>query len=208
MDKPLRVISIDGTRGAGKTNQIAMLSKHFKALGMSVSTLKMIDGDPIVSGLVSIQFVESFLKSAPNGLVIIDGSIARPIVVDIMSGMSTPNLLDKFKALTHAYERLDHAYHVASFLMVMDDLEECARRVEKLKVLTGRESQEISNWEQERDVISGMRFFNNHISSKNIRFQVLDIDPRHSIMDINKMIMKRLEEQYTFTKAQKDDSEW
>jgi adenylylsulfate kinase-like enzyme len=122
MKRPLRIISIDGTRGAGKSSQISLLSKHLKSIGMTVSTLYMTAGEPIQSGLIAIEFCETFLAKNDKNVVILDGSIARPMVVDIMSGMSNTNLMEKYKALTSAFERLDHRYDVANFLLVMDDM--------------------------------------------------------------------------------------
>jgi thymidylate kinase len=206
MERPLKVVSIDGTRGAGKSSQIAMLSKHFKSLGLKVSTLKTTDGDPVQSGIVAMDFVDSFLSKNSDGIVIMDGSIARPMVADIITGMPTTTLLEKFKHLTHAYERINHKYGIVNFLIVMEDLEECEKRLEKFRSLTGQDSREIEANEQ--DVVSGMRFFNNHIASKNIQFQVLDIESHHSMNEIHKTIMEKLAEKYEFPKPKKDDNEW
>lgn len=209
MGRPLKIISIEGTRGSGKTSQIALLSKHFKRLGMAVSTLKMTDGDPIANGLIAMDFMEPFFNKFENGVVILDGSIARPMVTDIISGMPTPKVMDKYKLLTHAYERLDHQYGIANFLLVMDDLNECQRRIEKHRSLTGLDNIDIADPNHESDVISGMRFFNNHISSKNIQFNVIDIEPYYSMMTINQLILNKLAEQYEFEKSKKDDhNDW
>lgn len=209
MGRPLRVISIDGTRGAGKTSQIAMLSRHLKSIGMVVSTLKMADGeDPIQSGLVSIAFCESFLAKGDNHAVILDGSVARPMVVDIMTGMPNTVLLEKYKLLMQAYERLEHKYGIASILMVMDDMEECNRRIKKFKQLTGQGNDEFLDLNQEHDVVSGMRFFNSHIASKNINFQVLDLLPYQSMIDINKLVLATLSQKYEFQLPQRNSEDW
>lgn len=208
MNRPLRVISIDGTRGAGKTSQISMLTKYFKSAGMVVSTLKMTDGDPVLSGIVTIEFAKSFLDKNNNNLVIIDGSIARPMVADMITGMSTVALQEKYKRLTSAYERLDHEFGVASFLMVMDDIEECNKRLRRKKALTGTSNNEVVDLIQEHDIVSGMRFFNNYIASKNIKFDVLDIHPLNSILDLNKSIITKLTEKYDFKKPKKDENDW
>lgn len=209
MAKPLRVISIDGTRGAGKTSQIAVLARHLKSIGMVVSTLKMADGDdPIQSGLVSLAFVESFLAKGDNHVVILDGSIARPMVVDTMTGMSTPNLLEKYKLLTSGFEKLDHKYSVANFLMVMDDMAECNRRIKKFKALTGQGNDEFLDLNHEHDIVSGMRFFNNHIASKNLKFEVLDLLPHQSILDINKLVLEKLASKYEFELPKRTSEDW
>lgn len=209
MARPLRVISIDGTRGAGKSSQIAMLSRHLKSIGMVVSTLKMTDGDdPILSGKIAMEFVESFLAKADNHVVILDGSIARPMVVDIMTGMSNIVLAEKYKALMHSYEKIDHRYGIANFLLVMDDMEECGRRIKKFKTLTGQGNDEILDLNQEHDIVNGMRFFNNHIASKNIQFYILDLFPQQSMLEINKLVLAKLAEKYEFTLPKRSSEDW
>lgn len=168
----------------------------------------MTDGEPIQSGLIALEFTKTFLAKSDDHIVILDGSIARPMVGDIISGMSNTALFDKYKTLTQAYEALDHKYNIANFLMVMDDVEECKRRIQKHKTLTGVDNSELEDVDKENDVVSGMRFFNNHIVSKNIQFQVIEVDPRHSMIDINKMIMQKLSDSYDFSKPKKDDNEW
>ena len=208
MVKPLRIISIDGTRGVGKSSQIAMLSKYFKSLGMSVSTLKMTSGEPIQSGLIALEFTKTFLEKSTDNLVILEGSIARPMVGDIMTGMSNTALLEKYKHLTHQYEVLFNSYGIANFLLVMDDISECNRRIKRFKDLTGHGNDPVENTSHEADIVSGMRYFNNHIASKNITFQVLDVRPTNTMLEIHKTIMDKLSEKYEFKKVKKDENEW
>jgi hypothetical protein len=208
MKRPLRIISMDGTRGAGKSSQIALLSKHLKSIGMTVSTLKMTDGEPIQSGLAAIDFCQNFLAKSDSHAVILDGSLARPMVIDIMAGMSNTNLMDKYKLLTTAFEKLDHQYDVAHFLLVMDDMAECARRIEKFKALTGQEKEGIEYFAHEQDIVSGMRFFNNHVASKNLIFQVLDLFPHQSMLEINKLVIAKLSEQYEFALPKRSAEDW
>ena len=206
MKRALRIISIDGTRGSGKTSQIAMLSRYFKAAGLQCLTLKA--GDDIKTGLAAIAQSESFLANDSNSIVIMDGSIARPMVADIITGMPTPAVMDKYKELTHAYEKINHTYGVACFLIVMDDVQECNRRILKFKELTGSTNQAIDDTATEADIVSGMRFFDNHVISKNIKFHVINVYPKNSILEINKSIMDRLSDRYDFPKTKKDSNDW
>ena len=208
MNRPIRIISIDGTRGAGKTSQIAALSRYFKSIGFKVSTLNAISGEPIQSGMIAVNFIEGWLPKDPKNIVILDGSVARPIVGDIMSGMSTPNILDKYKLLMHGYERLEHQYGVASFLMIMDDLDECNRRIAKHKVLVGKGNDEIVDLHLEDDVVNGMKFFNNHVASKNLQFQSITVLPHESILMISKVILNKISEKYDLDQPKKNDEEW
>ena len=205
MKKPLKIISIDGTRGAGKSSQIGVLSRHFKTLGLKVSSVKV--GGSIDDDMAHMAYIEAFLSKTSDGIVIMDGSIARPMVKDLISGIPTPTILEKYRELTHAYERLDHKYGIACFLIVMSDLRECGLRLEKYNKMMGLNTP-IPDLSAERDVVLGMKNFNNHIVSKNLNFQILDIVPENTMMEIQKAILEKLDEKYEFEKPKRDPNDW
>lgn len=200
------MISIDGTRGAGKTSQIGILARHFRSMGVNVLSLN--SGGGIKTEIETLSKAEEFLTSEPNGIVILDGSIARPIVMDIIAGMSNPTILEKYKELTHIYERLDHKYGIACFLMVMDDMEECNRRIKRKKELTGSGGLEIENLVEEGSIVSALRLFNNHITSKNIHFQTIVFEKTNPMLEINKTLILKLAEKYEFPSQKKDANDW
>jgi thymidylate kinase len=208
MSTPLRIVSIDGTRGAGKTSQIAMLSAFFKKAGLSPLIIKLREDSSIKENILSLQQAGDYLALDSSNAVLFDGSIARAMVVDLISGMPSAKLVDKYKELTHAYERVNHKYKVASFLMAMDDIAECSRRIEKHRSLSKLTSAPIENESVEKDVVSGMRFFNNHIASKNITFQVIDVDNTDTMRDLHSLILELLAKQYTMPVIKKDEDEW
>ena len=208
MKKPLKIISVDGTRGTGKTSQIKMLAKYLKSLGLTCSTLD--SGDNIQSMSIAIKFTESFLDNPfnPNGVVILDGSIARPMVQELIGGVSTPKVMDKYKNVIHDYERLDQKHGMVGLLLVMDDIDELNNRITKHRELSGKDSNDVVDLSRESDIVNGMRTFNNHVVSKNIKFHTINIEPVNSIIEINKAMIDYLKENYDIPVSIKDDNDW
>lgn len=210
MKKSLRVISIDGTRGSGKTSQINMLSKHLKALGFIVSTLK--PGQSPQEIAIGFKYIDSFLPKDPKAMVIIDGSIARPMTTDLVFGKSSKEVVDSFKLPMHEFEKIDHLYGVVGLLFVMDDVVEANERVvNRSKMLIGQEvSADVGPVDvaKENEIVSGMRTFNNHIASKNINFHVFNIEPEDTILSVHKAVVDYLTERYDLPKLIKAQDDW
>lgn len=206
MKKPLKIISIDGTRGAGKTSQISMLSKHFKSLGFMVSTLKA--GHDVQSGLIALKFIESFLPKADDTIVILDGSIARPMVSELIDGIPSTTVIDKYKHVMHDYEVLDKKYGIVGLLFVMDDIDKANERLLKHNELTETNDKKPVDLQKEVDIVSGLRTFDNHIASKNVKFHTFNIEPDDTILAINSAVVEYLTENYQIPKLVKTDDDW
>lgn len=147
------------------------------------------------------------MSENPNGIAILDGSIARMMVIDLMVGKKKEVVIDEYKHLTHDYERLDHEFGIAAFLMVMDDLKEGERRLAKRKALLGIENDDYDPT-HEADIVNGMRFFNNHVASKNMTFRIIDIENDDTMMEINRDLLKLLDAHYKMPKLKEDKNEW
>lgn len=205
MARPLKIISIDGTKGSGKTSQIGMLARLFKT--SDIPCLVVGAGKDAASGQLSIQKIRTFIAENPNGIAILDGSIARMMVADLMIGKQKEAVIDEYKHLTHAYERLDHEFGIAAFLMIMDDLGEGERRLVKRKALLGIDTENYDP-AYEADIVNGMRFFNNHVASKNMTFRIIEINNDDTMMDVNRNLMKSLNNNYDMPSLKKDKNEW
>jgi thymidylate kinase len=206
MKKALKIISIDGTRGSGKTNQINMLARHFKTVGLVPSIVK-IETTPD-SGLPNLQLIDEFLTKNSNGIVIMDGSIARPMVSDLIDGIASTKVIDRYKHSTHDYEKIDKKYGVAGILFVMDNLEEANNRLKKRNSMATPEGTSIDSLDRERDIVSGMRTFNNHIASKNIEFHTFNIEPTDSMLSIHREVLSYLSDNFNIPIVKKDENEW
>jgi len=199
------MISIDGIRGVGKTTQINMLARHFRGMGVDILVIK--SGEDVDSGVEAIEKTNTFLEKE-NTMVIMDGSVARMMVVELVSGIAETVVTDKYKSLINGYERLNHKYGIVGLLMVMDDLEECNKRILKKSALSGLPEAAIDNPAVEVDIVSGMRFFNNHVASKSVKFHTFNIEASNSMLDIQKLILSYLSENYKIKQPKKDPNDW
>lgn len=207
MKKPLRVVSIDGNRGAGKSTQIKMLANYLKATGTKHIILDA--GNTVANGVDSIAKANEFLSQNADSVVLLNGSIARMMVREINDGVPTDRVLSTYNQLIHSYEVLNHKYGIAGILIVMDDLEECRKRLFKRdSALAVDEPYESPDLSKEKDLVSGMRFFDNHVISKGLKFHTINIEPSDSIMGINKAIVEYLSEHYEIKKPLSDDNGW
>lgn len=205
MKKALRIISVDGTRGSGKTSQISMLKKNLNSLGFNVKTLKTgIETQEIAE---TLRISSSFLDENQKNLVILDGSIARPMVVDLISGVSSVDVVEKYRQAMYEYERIDNRHGIVGLLLIVEDIEELQKRLENRARILGINSPDIS-LEKEPDIVSGMLTFNAHVVSKNVTFQVFNIGPKDSMLDVNKTILDYLTEKHDIPKLTKDDYDW
>ena len=206
MNKPLRVISVDGTRGSGKTSQINMLSRLMMSLKLPFLVVK--PGSDELSTITALKESDLFLQNTPNGVVIMDGSVARPMVLDLIAGTSPMVVIDRFKHTMHNYEILHQKYNIASLLFVMDNAEKARERLAKKSVLEGNEGVNIKDTDVETELISGMRTFNNHIASKNIKFHTFNLEPSDSIMAIHEQVKKYLYQNYDIPVLPRNDNDW
>ena len=106
MRKPLKIINIDGMDGIGKTTQIGMLSKNFAEIDTPTLILNL--QDSIESAIDCAGKTWDFLENNPEGVVFTDGSVARMMVLDLVNGISQPEISDKYKEVLHQHERLNH----------------------------------------------------------------------------------------------------
>jgi len=194
MKKPLNIINIDGTKGSGRTSQAHMLNILLKT--NKIPTLVLHLNDTIKSGLECALKIKNFLKKEPKGVVISDGSIARMMVVDIVSGVGIDVMMSKYQELLHEYETINHQYGTVNLLMVMDDISECNRRIKRRAELLGRDDRSILDFNLEADVVKGMKFFDDNIVSKNLKFQVFGIEPHETMIEVQKDILDYLEENF------------
>lgn len=198
MEKPLNIINIDGVDGIGKTTQIHMMAMNLKKAGVPVLTV-FID-DSIDSALDAAKKIDEFLGSNPNGMVLSDGSIARMIVVDSLSGMQKSKIVQKYQSVIHAYEGLHYKYGVTNILMITEDIQFCHDRLVKRGKLLKKPEKGIESFQDQLDIVQGMRLIDAHTISKQLIFEVFDIDEEDSILEVQDMIWDYLKEKFGIKK--------
>lgn len=193
----LQIINIDGTKGCGKSTQIGLLRNHFKDIGFEVQVNDVRD---IESAYSSNKNIVNFLESTQNGIVINNGSIARPIVSDLVSGLQKEEIIDKYRESIFQNDTLYFKYGVANILLVLDNLEEANRRLAKRSKIMGLETEQIENLDLEQGIVNGMLHFDDHVISKNIEFRYIEIKPEDSMLDVKENILEYIENHYEIKK--------
>lgn len=194
MKKKLQIINIDGTEGSGKTTQINNLAGFLRTKGFNI-LVNYLD-DNMESALECSEKTNKFLEENPEGLVINDGSIARMIVSDLSKGLSQHDAIEKYRPIIHEHEKMYHKYGTANLLFIMDNLEECSRRLEKEASLLKRESYKKIDPAMEKTIIQGLRKFDSNMITNNLNFNTVEIDQYDTILELKNSIIKHLQERF------------
>ena len=198
MREYLRIINIDGTDGSGKTTQIGLFAQYLKRKGISCLTNHL--DDNIKSGKEICDRTMKFLQDNPDGVVINDGSIARMMVVDLVSGLTRSKIIKKYQDLMFLQEKLNHKFGTANFLIVMDNIEEANRRLIQRSRMLAAPVRKIEDFQKEKDIVSAMRRFDVNTMSKVIKFDVIEVSHKESMMDVFDRIKEYLLENFEIKK--------
>jgi len=197
MKKKFNILNIDGVNGIGKTTQINMLVMSLRAFKPVLVTYQE---DTIESALDSAVKIWEFLEKHPDGLVLGDGSIARMIVIDILNGIPRPEVVEKYRSVISEYERLNHKYGILSVLMVTDDIGFCHDRLIRRGKLLKKPEVGIDSLQKEAEIMKGMRYFDANSISKQLVFQVFEVDKEDSMLDIQDIFWEYLEDSFEIKK--------
>jgi len=198
MKKRLSIINIDGVDGIGKTTQINVLTGYFLRLQLPFLLLQLEDNTK--SALKCAKATWEFLEKEPDGIVICDGSIAKMMVLELIKGVGSKNIVEKYREILHEHELLNHKYGMANILMIIDDIKVCHERILKRGKLMKIHEEGITDFKLEAEIIKGLRTFGIHTISKSLDFHILETDDSESILDINEEILKYLENNFEIKK--------
>lgn len=196
MKKKISIINIDGVDGIGKTTQINMLMVRLSQKNIPLLNLQLTD--TLQSGLDCAQQTWDFLKQNPDGIVITDGSIAKMLVLDLLNGISSNEIIEHYRTLLHEHECLNHRYGMANILLIMDDMDTCNGRILKRNKLNKTIGVEITDFTKERQIIRSLRQFNTNIISRSLDFHVIETDDSQSIIEVYEEIVDYLTDKYFF----------
>lgn len=199
MNKKLNIISIDGAEGVGQTTQINLLFKHFKDLDIPVLVNTLDDSIP--SAFAMIKQTNKFLQQNPNGIVLNDGSIARMIVIDMSKLTHNKTLIEKYRLIMNEHEYLSHQYGMGNILLVPDDIEFCKKRLIRRAKLKKEKTPNLNQLYHQMDIVRGMRFFNNHVISRDVNFNIIDISDDESMLQIHNKVLNLLKEIFDIKKS-------
>lgn len=197
MKKQLHIINIDGLEGVGQTTQINLLYKYFKDLGVPVLTNKL--ENTITSMLEIIIKTRAFLEINPNGVVLNDGSIAEMIVVDMTRCMPNSELIEKYREVINEHDYLSQDYGMCNLLLVPENIEMCSKRIIKRCKIT-QEIPDLDDLPYLMDIVKGMEFFDRHTISRQIKFNVINIEEHKSMLEVHNLLMKTIANSFEIKK--------
>jgi hypothetical protein len=194
--KDLSIVNIDGPQGIGKTSQVSLLKKYIESKGLKCKVLKL--KDTIPSAIDCINETYDFLEEF-DGVVITEGSIAEMIQIDINAGMPTLDVREKYRQVIFQYEKLYHQYGMANILLTIDNIDVCKCRLEKRARLF-QQDVEIINEKLERELINGLKSFDNHVITTNLKFHVLNTEEDQKMLEVHGDIIKLIEKNFKIKK--------
>lgn len=198
MDKYLRIINIDGTRGCGRSTQSRFLMSYFGEKG--IECIVNNTGDTVESNLDSLNKSLEFLKKNEYGVVINDGTPIRLIVNDLIDGTPLPEAMQKYKELLSKFKNLQHEYGKSNLLLIMDDIQEANRRLLEKAFLMGLDDKGIEDQKRERKIVDAMKTVNSHVITNGIDFDRIDVLKTDSMIQLHEIIVEYLEKNYEIKK--------
>lgn len=194
--RKLSIINIDGPQGIGKSSQVGLLKHYVESKGVKCKVLKL--NDTIPSAIDCINEAYDFLEEF-DGIVITEGSIAEMIQVDINAGMQTNDVREKYRQVIFQYEKLYHQYGMANILITIDDIDVCKSRLEKRARLF-QQDVKIINEKLEKELVKGLKSFDNHVITINLKFHVIDTEESEKMLDVHKKIVDLIESNFEIKK--------
>lgn len=206
MSKKPRIISIDGTRGIGKTTQAGLLALYFKRIGVNCKIFK-------VNTELTFEFYEtnkkinSFLEESESNVAIMDGSLAKIVQSDIIGGSSIEEIMEKYRFALHEYAVMFHKYAMANILISIEDIAKCKERCEKNKTYLDIENpyNDDNFLEKETLVMKGLSNINNHVITKDIKLYNLYTDNDENILSVHNRIINFLETEFILPRIKLDN---
>lgn len=193
----LRIINVDGTRGCGKSTQINLLANYLKQLGISVLVNDVRNAE---TAHFAYEKTLNFLQASETNIVINNGSIARPVLEDLVSGTSKEEVESIYKNYIFNTNQLYFEYGAANLLLVLEDLDCANSRIAKKNQLLKTETPLILDQMREKSIVEGMMHFDDHVLSKNMEFIHILIDASDSMLAVRQKITDYLNEHFEIKK--------
>ncbi|MDD5650661.1 MAG: hypothetical protein PHF86_09630 [Candidatus Nanoarchaeia archaeon] len=184
------IINIDGARGIGIDTQINMLRKYLEDSGKKVSLTYLKSFNSIKA---ENQGIKQFLETNPDYVIISEGSFARIMAKDIISGLNFKIIDEKYRDYINDYITLKYKYNMINIVLTPENIEFCNERTIKKNRLMGIESKGIENFQLEADIVNIMENFNNNTILNQLNFAVVYVKEKDSILEVHDKILKKLE---------------
>lgn len=198
----LDVLCIDGILGVGKTTQIVLFHNYLKRreIDSKIFNFKEVDNIEYTKNL--LNELDEWKQNNPDSIVLCDGSIATDIVDDLAHNLYGQAFWDKHKDNLQLYEKLNHKYNFINILITPKNIAICEERAQKKANMLNTKHEGLSQGEKEHLKITanGLKNFDSHMLTYNIKFYNIDIDDSETMLDVHHDVVKIIESKYYIEK--------
>jgi len=212
--KSIRMITVSGSDGCGKSTQLNILKMTLEAKGAITHNTRLLGGDKTddfqlalrtvllhdkfpsnsveleeqlfaMTDLEGIKIARKFLENTPNGIVLKDRGACDHLVYALAKGM-TLDALEKCHAdVIKAEEIINQDFGALNLILVPDNVSWPLERIKKRALTTGEPIVErLENLENQERVIAFLQQVQNYDILRNLNFEVIILSEDDSILDV------------------------
>lgn len=168
MQKPIKIINIDGPEGVGKTTLISALLMHFAQHGIES---KRFDS------------IETALQAEFTGTALIETSFATKVCNSILSGLSKEAIYNKHLQEIEYEEKSNHSYNVVNILMIPSRYEFLQKRMDTKTRLLNLPNNFL-DLEKIGQLSNMLHLFDGYFITNNLKFKKLIVNESDSILEL------------------------
>jgi len=221
--KSVRMITVDGSDGLGKTTQLTQLKMALQGKGATIHDTRLLGGDKkddyqlalrtvllhdkfpkdsveleemlfAMTDLEGIKVARTFLETEGNGVVLKDRGLASHLVYALAKGMSLEQISKVHESVIKAEELINQDFGALNIIMVPDAVQWPLERIKKRAITTGEPIVErLENLENQERVITALKQVEHYDILRNLNIEVITVSESDSILEVKDKVDKVLE---------------
>jgi len=220
--KKIRYICADGPDGCGKTSQVNLLTKSLNEKGLKIHSTRLLGGDGTddfqlalrkvllhskfpkdsveleeqlfaLTDLEGIKTARENLKEFKGNVVLKDRALMSHVAYALAKGMSMPAIEQCHRDVILAEKDIARRYGALHLIFIPDNVEWLLKRVASRSSKDGTEVVErLENRETQEKVVAAMRQSPFYSFSRDIDFQIIQVQESDSIAAVQAKVNKVL----------------
>jgi hypothetical protein len=181
-----QVINIDGIPGSGVSSQINLLNRYFKDLGVDLLIQRIIDSTTYCGAVAQINYDFNHKNTQ---VALNTGSLGSLIARKVLNGSQMSDL--GLEQEIYLHECLAHLYKITNIVLVPEKVDFCIDRLKQVNKLRNIEinTEDPSYYEKYLQILNNL---NSLMLTINLKFTIIEVRERDSILDIHKKIMEKI----------------